>query len=215
MMQLDLTMATPATAVPMSFSDVDMLEFVMGPARKARPCAEALIHTFGNFAEVVAAPEHRLAEHGVRVDAARRLKMFHAAAVRMQAREIQKRPVMTNWNAVQDYCMAAFARLDHEEFHVLFLDRKNNLIADELMGKGTIDHAPVYPREILKRALQLDASAIILVHNHPSGDQTPPRADIDMTREIVQACNALKITVHDHLIAARAGCASLKALGAM
>ncbi len=123
------------------------------------------------------------------------------------------RPALSSWAALIDYCTAAMARSPHEEFRVLFLDRKNVLIADEVQSRGTVDHTPVYPREIVKRALELGASALILVHNHPSGDPTPSRADIEMTREVAAAAKALKIAVHDHLVIGRSGHASFKALG--
>jgi DNA repair protein RadC len=136
-----------------------------------------------------------------------------AAALRLSKRNLLNRPALSSWSALIDYCTAAMSRSPHEEFRVLFMDRKNMLIADEVQGKGTIDHTPVYPREILKRALELGASAIILVHNHPSGDPTPSRADIDMTREIAKAAAALKIALHDHIVVARGGVTSFKAQG--
>ena len=123
------------------------------------------------------------------------------------------RAALSSWSALLDYCTAAMARSQNEEFRVLFLDRKNVLVADEVQSRGTVDHAPAYPREIVRRALEHGASAIILVHNHPSGDPTPSRADIDMTREITAAAKALKIAVHDHLVIGRHGHASFKALG--
>jgi DNA repair protein RadC len=123
------------------------------------------------------------------------------------------RPALSSWSALLDYCTATMARSGTEEFRVLFLDRKNNLITDEVQNRGTVDHTPVYPREIIKRALELSASSLILVHNHPSGDPTPSKADIAMTREIVTAAKALSITVHDHLVIGRGGHASFKSLG--
>ena len=141
------------------------------------------------------------------------LKIVEAAAQRLARGKVIGRPVLSSWSALLDYCMAAMARNQTEEFRVLFLDRKNVLVADEVQSKGTVDHVPVYPREIIKRALELHASAIILVHNHPSGDPTPSRADIEMTREVAAAAKALKIAVHDHLVIGRGGHASFKSLG--
>jgi DNA repair protein RadC len=126
---------------------------------------------------------------------------------------VVKRPVISSWSALLAYTKAALAHAPREQFRVLFLDKKNQLIADEVMNEGTVDHAPVYPREVARRALELSASAVILVHNHPSGDPTPSAADIDMTRQVVEAGRALRIAVHDHLVVGRDGVASFKALG--
>jgi DNA repair protein RadC len=136
-----------------------------------------------------------------------------AAAQRLAKTRVIERAALSSWSALLDYCTAAMARSQNEEFRVLFLDRKNVLIADEVQNKGTVDHTPVYPREIVKRALELGASSIILVHNHPSGDPTPSKADIAMTREITAAARALAIAVHDHLVIGRSGHASFKSLG--
>jgi DNA repair protein RadC len=144
---------------------------------------------------------------------ANHLKIVEAAAHRLAKTSIINRPALSSWTALLDYCTAAMAREPAEQFRVLFLDRKNILIADEVQSRGTIDHTPVYPREIVKRALELSATAIILVHNHPSGDPTPSRADIEMTRDIEKAARALHISVHDHLVIGRAGHASFKSLG--
>jgi len=141
------------------------------------------------------------------------LKIVEAAAQRLAKGKVIGRPALSSWTALLDYCMTTMARSATEEFRVLFLDRKNVLVADEVQSRGTVDHAPVYPREIVKRALEHGASAIILVHNHPSGDPTPSRADIDMTRDIVAAAKSLHIAVHDHLVIGRGGHASFKSLG--
>jgi DNA repair protein RadC len=141
------------------------------------------------------------------------LKIVEAAALRLLRTRLLGKPALSSWSALLDYCSAAMARSETEEFRVLFLDRKNVLVADEVQSEGTVDHAPVYPREIIKRALALNASALILVHNHPSGDPTPSRADIEMTREIVEAARALRIAVHDHIVIGRGGTASFKGLG--
>jgi len=195
-----------------NLSDVELVEFVLGPKAK-EGIAETLVQSFGNFQEVVAATPVRLSEHGLSDHAVTRLKKFHTAATRMHALKVLNRPAMSSWADVTEYLTVKIARLEHEEFHVLFVDRKNNLIADERMSRGTIDHAPVYPREVVKRALELNAASIILSHNHPSGDPTPSRADIDITRKIVDACKAIDIRVLDHVIVGRNGTASMKALG--
>jgi DNA repair protein RadC len=197
--------------------DYEMLELVLFaavPRRDTKPLAKALIARFGSFAEVIAAKPARLLEiPGVGEAVVSQLKIVEAAAQRLAKGKVMGRPALSSWAALLDYCMAAMARSQNEEFRVLFLDRKNVLVADEVQSKGTVDHAPVYPREILRRALEHGASALILVHNHPSGDPTPSRADIDMTREIAAAAKALKIAVHDHLVIGRNGHASFKALG--
>ena len=197
--------------------DYELLELTLFAAltrRDTKPLAKALLARFGSFAEVVAAPRARLLEvKGVGETVANHLKVVEAAAQRLAKTGVMGCPALSSWTALLDYCTAAMARSEIEEFRVLFLDRKNVLIADEVQTRGTVDHAPVYPREILKRALELSASALILVHNHPSGDLTPSRADIAMTREIVTAAKALGIALHDHLVIGRAGHSSFKSLG--
>lgn len=200
-----------------SMPDYELLElalFAAIPRRDVKPLAKTLIARFGSFAEVVSAPRPLLMEvDGVSAGVVTHLKVIEAAALRMARTKVLNRPVLSSWANLIDYCQAAMARAMTEEFRILFLDRKNALIADEVQSTGTIDHTPVYPREIVKRALELGASAIILVHNHPSGDPTPSRADIDMTRTIVEAARPLKIVVHDHVIVGRSGHASFKAFG--
>ncbi len=197
--------------------DYEMLELVLFaavPRRDTKPLAKALIARFGSFAEVIAAKPERLKElPGVGDAVISQLKIVEAAATRLAKSRVMGKPALSSWNALLDYCMAAMARSPAEEFRVLYLDRKNNLVADEVQTRGTIDHTSVYPREIIRRALEHGASALILVHNHPSGDPTPSRADIEMTREVTAAAKALKITVHDHLVIGRAGHASFKSLG--
>jgi DNA repair protein RadC len=197
--------------------DYEMLELVLFaavPRRDTKPLAKTLIARFGSFAEVIAAKRERLLEiPGVGEAVVNQFKIVEAAAQRLARGKVMGRPALSSWAALLDYCMAAMARSQNEEFRVLFLDRKNVLVADEVQSRGTVDHAPVYPREIVRRALEHGASAIILVHNHPSGDPTPSRADIDMTREIAAAAKALKIAVHDHLVIGRSGHASFKSLG--
>ena len=202
-----------AAAMP----DYELLElalFAAVPRKDTKPMAKALLARFGSFAEVIAAARDRLKEvPGVGDSVVSQLKIVEAAAARLAQTRVIGKPALSSWSALLDYCMAAMARAPAEEFRVLFLDRKNVLIADEVQARGTVDHAPVYPREIVKRALEHGASAIILVHNHPSGDPTPSKADIAMTREIAQAAKALKIAIHDHLVIGRSGHASFKSLG--
>jgi DNA repair protein RadC len=197
--------------------DYELLEltlFAALPRRDTKPLAKALLSRFGSFAEVIAAPRARLLEvKGVGETVVHHLKIVEAAAQRLAKTRVIYRPALSSWTALLDYCTAAMARSANEEFRVLFLDRKNILIADEVQNRGTVDHTPVYPREIIKRALELSASAIILVHNHPSGDPTPSKADIAMTREVASAAKALGIAVHDHLVIGRGGHASFKSLG--
>jgi DNA repair protein RadC len=197
--------------------DYELMEltlFAAIPRRDVKPLAKALIRRFGGYAEAISAPRNLLLEvEGVSDSVATHLKIVEAAALRLAKTKVLNRPALSSWSALIDYCSAAMARAMTEEFRVLFLDRRNSLIADEVQSTGTIDHTPVYPREIVKRALELGASAVILVHNHPSGDPTPSRADIEMTRGVCDAARALKIVVHDHVIVARSGHASFKALG--
>jgi DNA repair protein RadC len=198
-----------------ALSDYELIELVLFagiPRRDVKPLAKELLAKFGSFADVIAAPSDRLAEL-LGEAAITQLKIVEAAALRLSRTRLIGKPALSSWSALLDYCSAAMARSETEEFRVLFLDRKNVLVADEVQSEGTVDHAPVYPREIMKRALALNASALILVHNHPSGDPTPSRADIEMTREIVEAARALHIAVHDHLVIGRGGTASFKALG--
>ena len=175
--------------------------------------AKELIAKFGSFAEVIAAPPARLRElKGIGETAVTELKIVQAAAVRLARGEAKKRPLLSSWGSVLDYCRTAMAFADKEQFRLLFLDKRNQLIADELQQTGTVDHTPVYPREVVKRALELSATALILAHNHPSGDPTPSRADIQMTQAIIEIAKPLGISVHDHIIVGKEGHASLKGL---
>jgi len=183
------------------------------PRRDVKPLAKTLIATFGSFAEVISAPVSRLAEiKGLGDATITELKLVQAAASRLIRGEVKKRPILSSWSAVLDYCRGAQAIADREQFRVLFLDKRNQVIADEVQQTGTVDHTPVYPREVVKRALELSATAIILVHNHPSGDPTPSRADIQMTQQIIAVASPLGISVHDHIIVGKEGHASLKGL---
>jgi DNA repair protein RadC len=197
-------------------SDYELLELVLFraiPQRDIKPLAKALIAKFGSFAEVVAAPAARLREvKGVGGSAITEIKIIHAAAGRLARGQVQKRPVLSSWSSVLDYCRTAMAFEDKEQFRLLFLDKRNQLIADEVQQTGTVDHTPVYPREVVTRALELSATAIILVHNHPSGDPTPSRADIQMTQSIIEVAKPLGIAIHDHIIVGKEGHASLKGL---
>ena len=197
-------------------SDYELLELVLFrtiPRRDVKPLAKKLIATFGSFAEVLAAPAQRLEEvAGIKDATATDLKIVHAAAERLRRVEVKGKPVLSSWSAVLDYCRTAQAFADKEQLRIIFLDKRNRLIADEVQQQGTVDHTPVYPREVVKRALELSATAIILVHNHPSGDPTPSRADIQMTQQIVEVARPLGISVHDHIIVGKDGHASLKGL---
>ncbi|MBC8035770.1 MAG: DNA repair protein RadC, partial [Rhizobiales bacterium] len=196
--------------------DYELLEMVLYRAiRRAdtKLLAKQLLARFGTFAEVISAEPERLMEvKGVGEAVATELKIIHAAAMRLMKGEVINRPVLASWNTILDYVRAAMAFSGIEQFRVLFLDKKNQLIADEVQQQGTVDHTPVYPREVVKRALELGASAIVLVHNHPSGDPTPSLADIDMTKKIVDAGQRLGVMVHDHIIVGRKGHASFRAL---
>ena len=192
---------------------LELLLFMAIPRVDTKPLAKALIDRFGTFGDVIAAPVERLREEKLSENTIAALKVVEAAALRLAKAKVMGKPVLSSWEALLDYCAMEMARGQTEQFRVLFLDRKNVLIADEAQSKGTVDHTPVYPREVLKRALELGASALILVHNHPSGDPTPSRGDIQMTREIVAAAKALKIEVHDHLVIGKGKHASFKALG--
>src|ERR1700712_375640 len=199
-----------------ALADYEMLElllFRLIPRRDTKPIAKALIERFGTLAGVMGAPIALLQEiNGIGEAVALDLKLIASVAQRMLKSEIKGKQVLASWSAVIDYCHSAMAYESREQFRILFLDKRNTLIADEVQGRGTIDHTPVYPREVIKRALELSATAIILVHNHPSGDPTPSRADIDMTKMIIDTAKPLGITVHDHIIIGKDGHASLKGL---
>jgi DNA repair protein RadC len=196
--------------------DYELLELVLFgalPRRNTKELAKRLIARFGSFAEVINAPEALLAEvKDVGDVVITELKLVRAAALRLMRGELIERPVLSSWSEVLHYCRAAMGFESREQFRILFLDKKNHLIADEVQQEGTVDHTPVYVREVVKRALELSATAIVLVHNHPSGDPTPSRADIEMTRQIVEAAKPLGLVVHDHIIVGRQGHVSFKGL---
>lgn len=197
--------------------DYELLELLIArslPRGDVKPIAKALLSRFGGLSAVLGATLDELTKiKGIGPGAALDLKLLQEATLRMGAGEVRKRTVISSWTALLAYVRVAMAHEAREQFRVLFLDKKNQLIADEIMNHGTVDHAPVYPREIMRRALELSASAVILAHNHPSGDPTPSSADIDMTRQVVEAGRPLRITVHDHLVIGREGVASFKSLG--
>ena len=199
-----------------ALADYEMLELLLFraiPRRDVKPLAKALLAKFGSFAEVISAPPQRLAEvEGLGESAVVEFKIVQAAAQRLAKGKVQARPALSSWSSVLDYIRAAQAFADKEQFRILFLDKKNQVIADEVQQQGTIDHTPVYPREVVKRALELSATAIILVHNHPSGDPTPSHADIEMTKQIASVAKPLGISLHDHVIVGKDGHVSLKGL---
>ena len=200
-----------------SLADHEILEFLLFGARPrgdTKPLAKALIERFGNLAGVLSASPQELATvTGVGEAAVAILKVVPEAARRMALEEILERPILGSWSQVLNYCRIVMGREKVEQFRLLFLDTKNRLIADEMQQRGTLDHTPVYPREVVKRALELDASALIMVHNHPSGDPTPSKADIEITRQVQAATAELGITVHDHIVIGRTGHNSFKSLG--
>ncbi|OYW68175.1 MAG: hypothetical protein B7Z40_04050 [Bosea sp. 12-68-7] len=197
--------------------DYELLELLLFrsiPQRDVKPLAKELIARFGSFAEVLGAPAARLTEvNGIGEGVALDLKVVEAALQRMARGAVTRRTVLSSWSAVLDYCRTTMAFAEREQFRLLFLDKKNAVIADEVQQTGTVDHTPVYPREVIRRALELSASAIILVHNHPSGDPTPSAADVKMTRELVDIAKPLGIAIHDHVIVGRDGHASFRGLG--
>ena len=206
-------MAGGAQAMP----DYELLELVLFraiPRQDVKPLAHALMARFGDFNRVVTAPEARLRDiAGVGDAVVTELKIVEAAAHRMARARVMQQHAVSSWDALLDYCHTTMSHRETEQFRVLYLDRKNVIIADEEQARGTVDHVPVYPREVAKRALELNASALILVHNHPSGDPTPSNADIDMTAQIQAACDALGLTLHDHLIVGKSRELSFRAEG--
>lgn len=208
--------------------DYELLElflFRSQPQGDVKPIAKALLTRFGSLAAVLAASvedlmtvraeDSRGRSKGVGAETALDLAALHEVSRRVTKEEANKRTVITSWTALLAYVRLSLQHEPREQFRVLYLDKKNQLILDEIQNRGTVDHAPVYPREVVRRALELSASAMIIVHNHPSGDPTPSRADIDMTKQVIEAARALSLQVHDHLIVGREGVASFKQLGLM
>ncbi|MCU0815843.1 MAG: DNA repair protein RadC [Cypionkella sp.] len=202
-----------AGAMP-DYELLELLLFGAVPRQDMKPLARALLDRFGDLNRVITAPRPRLEEvRGVGEAVVAQLKLAEAIAQRMMRARVMNRPVLSSWDALLDYCHTAMAHRETEQFRILFLDRKNTLIADEEQARGTVDHVPVYPREVVKRALELNASALILVHNHPSGDPTPSQADITMTNQINDACHVLGLTLHDHLVIGKSREVSFRSSG--
>ncbi len=201
---------------PDALADYELLELMLFralPRRDVKPIAKALIARFGSFAEVLAARPERLVEvDGIGEAVVHDLKVVEAAALRLAKAAINQRQALSTWKEVLAYCRTAMAFSEREEFRILFLDKRNALIADEVQGVGTVDHTPVYPREVIRRALEVGATALVLVHNHPSGDPSPSTADVKLTQDIIAIAKPMGIAVHDHLIVGRAGHASLRAM---
>lgn len=201
----------------MALHDYELLELILFralPRRDVKPLARNLLDRFGDLSGVLSATDARLLEvTGIGQEVITEFRLIEAVALNFRQSRIMQKPALANWNQMINYCRTKIAEKNREEFHVLFLDKKNHIIADELMGSGTVDHAPVYPREVIKRALELSASALILVHNHPSGDPTPSKADIDMTNKLYALASQYNIVVHDHLIIGRVDEVSFKNLG--
>jgi len=199
-----------------ALADYEILELILfraTPRRDVKPLAKSLLQRFGSLAETIAAPVNRLTEvKGLGDAAALEIKIVEAAAKRFAKSAVASRPILSSWATLLDYCRTAMAFAEKENFRILFLDKRNSLIADELQQTGTVDHTPVYPREVVKRALELSATAVILVHNHPSGDPKPSAADIRMTSDIINIAAPLGIKVHDHIIVGRDGHASFRGL---
>lgn len=192
------------SAGPEALADHEMLEMVLFlalPRRDTKPIARALLARFGSFASVIAAPVNELRGiEGLGEAGTAALKLVQGAALRLMRAEVMERPVLSNWDRLLEYLNATLARERVEQFRVLFLDSRNRLLADEAQSRGTVNHTPVYPREVLKRALELHATALILVHNHPSGDPSPSQEDVAMTAEVKAAAAALSVVLHDHII---------------
>lgn len=204
-------------ASPSAVPDYELLELILFrtiPRRDVKPLAKELIATFGSFGAVLHADPMRLHDvKGISDTTIADFAILRETTARLTQAKVMKREVISSWGELLDYCFAAMAHNTIEQFRILFLDRQNVLIADEVQQTGTVDHTPVYPREVVKRALALNASAIILVHNHPSGDPTPSREDVEMTKQIIDTAKPLGVTVHDHLVIGKGKHASFKSLG--
>ena len=199
-----------------ALADYELLELILFraiPQRDVKPLAKQLIAHFGSFADVISAEPALLREKIDSEAVVRELKIVQAAALHLIQGAVLNRPVLSGWSALLEYCQAAMAYEKNEQFRILFLDSQNALIANEQQQQGSVNHTPVYPREVMKRAMNLSASSIILVHNHPGGDPTPSRADIEMTKQIIEAGKPLKVAVHDHLVIGRKKTVSFRQLG--
>jgi DNA repair protein RadC len=210
----DRFMTGGADALP-DYELLELLLFAAIPRRDVKPLAKQLINRFKDFAGVISASSAALSAEGLSDNSIATLKLVQAGALRLGRQRVLDRPILSSWSALIDYLRAAMAHETNEHFRLLFLDRKNRLIGDEVQARGTVDHTPVYVREVVKRALELGATALILVHNHPSGDPTPSRADIEMTREVAKAAKPLGIAIHDHIVIGKGEPASLRAMGLM
>ncbi len=199
-----------------ALQDYDLLElilFMVIPRRDIKPLTKDLIQRFGSFSATIHADVPALVEAGLSENSAIALKAIEASAFQMMRQDVMKRPILNSWPRLMDYLYASMSHETKEQFRLLFLNKKNELIADEVQQTGTIDHTPAYPREIIKRALSVGATALILVHNHPSGDPTPSQADIDLTQDIIAAAHPLEIVIHDHIIISKYGTKSFKTEG--
>jgi DNA repair protein RadC len=205
-------LAGAAGALP-DYELLELLLFFSIPRRDVKPLAKQLLERFGSLGGVLAAAPELLAEFDLDHHSIVHFRALREAAGRLAREEVADRPVIGSWQKLLDYCRTTMAHNKTEQFRLLFLDRKNTLIADEIQQEGTVDHTPVYPREVVKRALQLGASSLIMVHNHPSGDPTPSQADIEMTEEVKAAAEALGIALHDHVVIGRKGHTSFKSAG--
>ena len=193
---------------------IEMILFAAIPRGDVKPLAKRLLKRFGSFADAIAAPVEALREiEGMGAASVAALKVVESAAQRLGQESVMNMPVLSSCDRLIEYCRMCIGRADREHFRILFLNRKNVLIADEEQQRGTVDHTPVYPREVVKRALQLGASAIIMLHNHPSGDAEPSKGDIEMTREIRETGERLGIQLHDHVIITKTGHRSFKTMG--
>lgn len=193
---------------------LELLLFMAIPRRDVKPLAKSLLTKFGSLQELMSAPHTAIAQtEGISENVATALKTVFALAERSMKQELMQKPILNNWTRLMDYCTMTMAHEKKEHFRILFLNKKNELIADEIQGSGTIDHTPAYPREIMKRSLEIGATAIILMHNHPSGDPKPSQADIDMTNAIIDAARPFDIKIHDHVIISRNGYTSFKSEG--
>lgn len=204
---------------PEALADYELLELVLFmaiPRRDVKPLAKTLLERFDGLPQLMAASHHELTQiDGISENTATALKAISAISLRTVKQEIMRKPILNNWTRLMDYCYAAMAHEKKEHFRILFMNKKNELIADEAQGSGTVDHTPAYPREIMKRALEHGATAMILLHNHPSGDPKPSQADIDMTGAIIRAAEPFTIVVHDHVIISKSGYFSFKNEGLM
>ncbi|HOO51428.1 MAG TPA: DNA repair protein RadC [Alphaproteobacteria bacterium] len=192
---------------------VELILFMAIPRRDVKPLAKELLQKFGSFNAIFHASENDLSAHGLTDTSITALKIIKAASFKFMKQDLLNKQVLNSWAKLMDYLQATMAHEKKENFRLLFLNKKNELIADEIQQSGTVDHTPAYPREIVKRALELSATAVILIHNHPSGDATPSKADIDMTQQIIAAAKPLGIVIHDHLIVSRNGTTSMRSKG--